>query len=176
MLTCPHSLDHIPRLQHNRPCHLERKTSSTSSLCFKTEPEKCTWLGSNWNETKIDPLYCYIVQRSAVYCSVCIDTEPTSAVINQCVQSIHAGPWVVQTWNCADKWNYTQTIQRSVKSGGHEFTLGKNWEEKSLLASEHQRHIFNIHPRASLSEVSHTDGFTNECGRTAYHRRVKKIL
>lgn len=41
------------------------------------------------------------------------------------------------TWNGAGKWNHTQTIQRGVKNGRHEFTLGKNGEEKSLLTSEH---------------------------------------
>lgn len=186
MLTCPHSLDHIPRSQDNHPCPLGMK--DIKYLLFMHLFCDRKKLAHNWDpiETKLNfadslfekrhPSHYSWLQTSPAHGSVRVYTELTSAGVDQRVQSIHAGPWVIKAWNGADKWNHTQTVQGSVKNGRHKFTLGKNGEEKSLFTSEHWRLIFNIHPHVTPLAALFIYGFTAEWRRTAYHSRAEQLL
>lgn len=133
MLTCPHSLDHIPRWLRNHPCLL--RVRHQVFVLSRQQENAYYW---NMTKTKLNSLFFIVVfDRDLQWRKVCV---PTSAGVNECVQSILAGQGVIKTWNRADKWNYTQTIKRSVKSSWHEFTLRENREGKHLFASEHQSH------------------------------------
>lgn len=74
----------------------------------------------------------------------------TSAGTDNCVKSISVAPWRFQALDSADQWNHSQTIERRVKDGWHEFTLQTRSDKKLLLETHKTNCWFKFKPKLNV--------------------------